>query len=209
MSTDLPPRRGRPSSGQPEAILTATLELLRERGIARLTTREVARRAGVSEASVFYHYTDRAGLLRAVFVEGLRPLQELTEGGLRGGEHTRVLLGLSQGIERFLDQALPVMMAAQSDIELRDTMAAYLTDQGLGPGEGVRVVAAYLAAEQEAGRVDPTIDREAIGLLLVGASFLRSAQRQIMGHAASDNLPDTTTAVTMIERLLRPAAEPP
>lgn len=100
-------------------------------------------------------------------------------------------------------------MAAQSDIELRDTMAAYLTDQGLGPGEGVRVVAAYLATEQEAGRVDPTVDREAIGLLLVGASFLRSAQRQIMGHAASDNLPDTTTVVTMIERLLRPAPEPP
>lgn len=209
MPTDLPARRGRPPSGQPAAIITATLELLRERGIARLTTREVARRAGVSEAGVFYHYTDRAGLLRAVFAEGLRPLQELTEGGLRGGDHARVLLGLSQGIERFLDQALPVMMAAQSDIELRDTMATYLQEKGLGPHEGVQVVAAYLAAEQDAGRVDPTIDPEAIGLLLVGASFLRSAQRQIMGHTDPDNLPDTTTAVTMIERLLRPAAEPP
>lgn len=208
MPTELPHRRGRPPSGQPEAILTATLGLLRERGIARLTTREVARRAGVSDASVFYHYTDRAGLLRAVFAEGLRPLQELTEHGLRGDDHARVLLELCQGIERFLDQALPVMMAAQSDIELRDTMATYLHDNGLGPHEGVRVVATYLAAEQEAGRVDPTINREAIGLLLVGASFLRSAQRQIMGHAGHDNLPDTTMAVAMIERLLRPAAEP-
>lgn len=209
MPTAQPHRRGRPPSGQREAILTATLDFLREHGIARLTAREVARRAGVSEASVFYHYTDRAGLLRAVFVEGLRPLQELAEHGLRGDDHARVLLELCQGIERFLDQALPVMMAAQSDIELRDTMAAYLHDNGLGPHEGVRVVATYLAAEQDAGRVDPTIDPEAIGLLIVGASFLRSAQRQIMGHTSPDDLPDTTTAVAMVERLLRPAAEPP
>ena len=60
-----------------EAILAAALTLLRERGIARLTTREVAALAGVSEASVFYHYKDRAGLLQAVFEQGLQPLQAL------------------------------------------------------------------------------------------------------------------------------------
>ncbi len=207
MSVGPPRRRGRPPSGGREAILAATLELLRERGIARLTTREVAKRAGVSEASVFYHYRDRAGLVRAVFIEGLRPLQAFAEGGLTGSDHAHVLLGLSEAIERFLDHALPVMMAAQSDTELRDTMATYLDDHGLGPHQGVRIVAAYLAAEQQTGRVEPTIDPEAIGLLLVGASFLRSAQRQIMGHA-DPNLPAMPGAITMIERLLRPAAAP-
>src|SRR5882672_9193588 len=102
-------RRGRPPSGGKEAILTATLELLRERGIARLTTREVAARSGVSEASVFYHYKDRAGLLQAVFVRGLKPLQAETEGDIDGSDQIEVLLRIGEGIERFLDQALPVM----------------------------------------------------------------------------------------------------
>lgn len=203
-----PPRpRGRPPSGGREAILAATLELLRERGIARLTTREVAGRAGVSEASVFYHYTNRPGLLRAVFVEGLRPLQELDARGLTGADHAEVLRRLSQAIERFLDQALPIMMAAQSDTELRDTMAAYLHDNGLGPHRGVRAVAAYLATEQAAGRVDADVDPEAVGLLLVGASFLRSAQHQIMAHAESHDLPGVDRVLDMIDRLLKPAVD--
>src|SRR3954451_19163649 len=104
-----PRRRGRPPSGGREAILAATLDLLRERGIARLTTRDVAERAGVSEASVYYHYTDKAGLLRAVFAAALPPLQALDATGPAS------LLTLGRELERFLEQALPVMMAAQSD----------------------------------------------------------------------------------------------
>jgi AcrR family transcriptional regulator len=78
--SDTPKLRGLPPSGGREAILAAALELLRERGIARLTTREIAASAGASEASIFYHYRGRAGLLMAVFEQGLRPLQELSEG---------------------------------------------------------------------------------------------------------------------------------
>ncbi len=67
-------RRGRPPSGGREEILRATHDLLRERGMAKLTTREVAERAGVSEGSVFYHFEDRFGLLKAVFERALGPL---------------------------------------------------------------------------------------------------------------------------------------
>jgi AcrR family transcriptional regulator len=205
MSTAPPPRRGRPPSGGREAILTATLELLRERGIARLTTREVAQRAGVSEASVFYHYTDRPGLLRAVFAAGLAPLLQLSEGGIGEGPPGEALLALSEAIERFLDQALPVMMAAQSDTALRDTMAVHLEENGLGPHRGIAVVAGYLAARQARGDVADDVDAEAIGLLLVGACFLRSAHRQIMGSAADGALPGIDRAVAAIERLLPPS----
>jgi AcrR family transcriptional regulator len=61
-AVDEPRRRGRPSSGGREAILDAALALVREEGIARLTSRAVAARAGVSDASVYYHFKDRRGL---------------------------------------------------------------------------------------------------------------------------------------------------
>src|SRR6201997_1547387 len=102
-------RRGRPPAGGREAILAAALQLLRERGIARVTSREVAALARVSEASVFYHYKDRAGLLRAVFEEGLASLRELAESGrLAGGGLRDVLTLFGTTLEGFLDQALPV-----------------------------------------------------------------------------------------------------
>src|SRR5579875_1756765 len=99
-------RRGRPPSGGREAIVAATLRLLRERGIAQLTTREVARCAGVSEASVFYHYRDRAGLLAAAFAAGLAPLQALGEEGLAGDDRRAVLRRFGAALERFLDEVL-------------------------------------------------------------------------------------------------------
>ncbi len=184
MATEPPKRRGRPPSGGREAIVRATLDLLRERGVASVTSAKVSERAGVSEASVYYHYTDKAGLLRAVLESGLQHLQALTDGQMAGGDDHETLATTAQAIEDFLDQALPVVMAAQSDVKLRDELASYMADHDLGPHRGVGTLGAYLAGEQAAGRIAAQVDPEAIAFLLVAGAFLRAAQRQIMGHAA-------------------------
>jgi AcrR family transcriptional regulator len=196
-------RRGRPPAGGREAIVAAAVELLRERGIARMTTRAVAELAGVSEASVFYHYTDRAGLLKAVFETGVRPLQAVGEGGrLAGANLAQSLARFGRALERFLDQALPVMTAAQSDRELRDTLAAYMSAQRLGPHRGVDAVAAYIADEQTAGRVRSDVDPDAIALMFVGACFMRASQREM--PVAKVALPALGRAIAALETMLRP-----
>jgi len=201
--SDIPRRRGRPPAGGREAILAAALQLLRERGIARVTAREVAAVAGVSEASVFYHYKDRAGLLRAVFEQGLVPLSELaSSGGFSGRDLREVLSRYATTLEQFLDQALPVMAAAQSDVALRDEMAAYMTEQDLGPHRGVAGLGAFLAAEQAAGRVRAGIDPYASAMLFVGACYTRAAQRQMPAHVAE--LPALEDVVRAFELLLGP-----
>jgi AcrR family transcriptional regulator len=196
-----PKRRGRPPAGGREAILDATLDLVRERGVARLTTREVAERAGVSEASVYYHYTDKAGLLRAVFAAGVAPLRTLSEQGLPEGPARDVMGQLAEGIERFLDLTLPVIMAAQSDAELREALAAYMKEEDLGPHRGVQALGRFIAQEQNAGRMRAGIDPPAAAMLLVGACFLRSAQRQIMGKG-SRSLPSLDHVVQTLDDLL-------
>jgi AcrR family transcriptional regulator len=199
-----PKRRGRPPAGGREAILAAALTLLRERGIARVTSREVAAVAGVSEASVFYHYKDRAGLLQAVFEQGLAPLRDLAaDGRLRGAGLHEVLTRFGTTIERFLDQALPVMAAAQSDVTLRDAMAAYMDQEDLGPHRGVRALGRYLAAEQAAGHVRGGVDPHAVALMFVGACYTRAAQRQMPAQAAE--LPALEDLIRATEALLRPA----
>ncbi|MDX6728761.1 MAG: hypothetical protein QOK49_3566 [Baekduia sp.] len=195
-----PKRRGRPPAGGREAILAATLELLTERGVARLTTREIAERAGVSDASVYYHYTDKAGLLQAVFAAGLAPLRTLGEQGLGDGDD--VLLRLARAIEKFLDLSLPVIMAAQSDTALRTRLAAYMTEEDLGPHRGVQTLSQYLRAEQAAGRVRADVDVEAAASLLVGAAYLRASQRQIMGKG-SGRMPSLERTIATLDGLLR------
>lgn len=195
-----PKRRGRPPAGGREAILAAALQVIRERGIGRLTAREVASLAGVSEASVFYHYKDRFGLLQAVFEESLRPLKALAEGGVEPGTDPRTVLTLyGHTLEDFLDGVLPVIAAAQSDAELRDSMATYMAEDDLGPHRGVRAIGDYLAAEQAAGRLRADADPHAVAMMFIGACYTRSSQRQMpMPNAKLPPLEDVVEAMVTL-----------
>src|SRR3984957_5633290 len=117
-ATEEPPRRrGRPPSGGREAIVEAALAVLREQGIANLTSREVAARAGVSDASVYYHFGDRAGLLQAVFEQGMKPLMFMAGLDLKELEPSAVIKAALAALEQFFDDVLPVLLAAQADPE--------------------------------------------------------------------------------------------
>jgi AcrR family transcriptional regulator len=200
--------RGRPSAGAREAILAAALDLVSEHGLARLTTREVARRAGVSEASVFYHYRDKVGLMQAVILGGLEPLKGLDADMLAGrtGEPLEMTLRhLATALERFLDRTMPLVEAVQADAAVRAEFAARLAEQDLGPHRGVRLVAEHLAEMRQLGAVRPDADPAAAAAMLFGSCFLRAWLRHLTGQAdlAVPGLAETTRAMA---RLLGPPA---
>jgi len=56
------------------ALVEASLELLRERGVEALSVAEVGRRVGVSSAAPYKHFADRLALMRAVAAEASRLL---------------------------------------------------------------------------------------------------------------------------------------
>ena len=204
--TDQPRRRGRPPSGGREAILDAAVELVREEGIARLTSRAVAARAGVSDASVYYHFKDRRGLLQAVYAHGMEPLKNVTE--LRRGASLEVALAATfASLEQFFDEALPILLSAQADVEVGQAVAAYMEENDLGPHHGVRSLGDYLRGEQAAGRVDPEADVEAAALLLINAAFSRVARRQLLRPDENDSrLPPPERLLASIMRMLVPPA---
>ncbi|GAA2856904.1 TetR/AcrR family transcriptional regulator [Pseudonocardia halophobica] len=51
-------------------LLASAVEVIAERGVAALSLRDLARRAGVSHAAPTHHFTDKTGLLTAVAAEG-------------------------------------------------------------------------------------------------------------------------------------------
>lgn len=197
---------GRPSTGARDALLVGALELIRDRGLAHLTTREVARRAGVSEASVFYHFGDKVGLLQEVVLAGLAPIKglalEIFDGtaDLPLGES---LIAIATAQETFFDRALPILESVQADAELRPAFSERMADQDLGPHRGVRLVAEHLSAAQLAGRVRPGVDVDAAATLLVGGCFLRSWQRHLDG-GANHGLAPLEATVAALATLLAP-----
>jgi AcrR family transcriptional regulator len=199
-------RRGRPSEGVREAILQTTLELISGEGIARLTTREIAARAGASEASIYYHFADKNALLEGVVFEAvLKPLREFSASFAErtAGKPVReALLAYGEALERFWRRVLPVLSALQADVELREHFRTRIAELGFGPHRGVAVVSEYLRREQRAGTVRAEIDAGAAAMSFASTCFLSAYQSHMLGPAARRKLPSLEKALATLADLI-------
>ena len=64
-------------------ILDASLRLISERGFARTTVRDIARKAGITDAAIYYHFQSKREILEALveergFVAGLQQLERVS-----------------------------------------------------------------------------------------------------------------------------------
>jgi AcrR family transcriptional regulator len=197
-------KRGRPPSGADEAIVAAALEIVTGEGLSHLTTKEAARRAGVSEASVFYHFGDKLGLLRAVVLAGLAPLERFDPSQLADDASEplqQTLADVARAFEEFFGSSLPLFEAIQADSELREVFAQGLVDRDLGPHRGVRFLATLIEAMRRSGRIADGLDGDALAALLVGACFLRAWTRHLAAELCSE-LPDTETIAEALAQLV-------
>lgn len=62
------------------AVLAAAARLIEKEGVARLSIREAARRAGVSHNAPYRHFRDRDALLQGLAAEGFQLLERALEG---------------------------------------------------------------------------------------------------------------------------------
>jgi AcrR family transcriptional regulator len=158
-----------------DRILDGALEVMRSRGLARATIKEIARAAGVSEALIYKLFTDKTDLLLCVFAErlpwGMALREDVTDHvGKRtvAANLTRMLIE----IEQIFDASMPIAMALFSDVELMAREVEALQARG-GPGPGILIqhVSDYLRAEQVAGRVRTGVPIDAAATTLVATSL--------------------------------------
>jgi AcrR family transcriptional regulator len=71
-----------------QKVLDASLALIEEGGLDRLSMREVARKAGVSHQAPYHYFSDREAILAALAGEGFSRLgQSLMRAGGQGASH--------------------------------------------------------------------------------------------------------------------------
>jgi AcrR family transcriptional regulator len=161
-----------PASRTREQLLDAAERVLRAKGLARATTKEIAREAGYAEGTLYLHFADKLDLVRAVherllpgFVEMVSQLPDRAGSGTVEGN----LTDLARGALGLYRDMLPLGSSLFADPELLERFRVMLAERRGGPQRAWEPVVAYLRAEQALGRVRPDADPAAAALLLLGA----------------------------------------
>lgn len=167
-----------------DRLLDAVVELMHTRGLARATTREIARAAGFSEATLYKHFRDKDDLLLCVLQERMpefiTTLKQLPDWVGRGTMHGN-LAELAGRAVVFYEQLIPLMAAIFSEPDLLARHREGRGRGGPGPHRAIDAVAAYIRAEQHMGRLSQGASPEAAAALLLGACFQRAFLRGFMG----------------------------
>jgi AcrR family transcriptional regulator len=153
-------------------LVDAAERVLRAKGLARATTKEIAREAGLAEGTLYLHFADKLDLIRAVQEKLLPPfIQLLLQLPARAGTRT-VEANLTEVAEQALVLYRDLLLVGSglfADPELLERFRGLLAERGGGPHRAWEPLVAYLRAEQALGRVDVQADPAAAALLLLGA----------------------------------------
>jgi AcrR family transcriptional regulator len=158
--------------GTRSQLVDAAERVLRTRGLARATTREIAREAGLAEGTLYLHFADKLDLVRAVHERLLPEFIEMVShlpGRAGTGTVEGNLTGLARGALALYRDVLPLGSSLFADPELLERFRVLLAERQGGPHRAWEPVVAYLRAEQRLGRVAAAADPAAAALLLLGA----------------------------------------
>jgi AcrR family transcriptional regulator len=181
-----------------QRIIEATIEVIAERGWAAVTTREVARRAGVQQAQLGYHFGSKDGLLRAAIVTAFDemmaamgdqlsgpPDQALDFGALLGGLHAADA-----------DTRLTLVGAEALSLSLRDPeLGAWMRDELARLRD---TLADRLRSARDAGAFRTDLEPDAVAVLL--AALLDG----LLLYRAVDPALDLRSAARALDALLAP-----
>jgi AcrR family transcriptional regulator len=168
-----------------EKIVEAAERVMRERGLARSTTKEIARAAGYSEGSLYKHFESKQDLFLAVLAERLPSflalVEELPE---RVGRSTvrQTLEEVASKALAFYGEIVPMAASIFSEPRLLARHREGMHKRGAGPQMVNEALAAYLDAEKRLGRVREDADPEAAAAMVLGACYQRAFFRSYLGE---------------------------
>lgn len=175
-STSSASGRGRPrSESAHHAILTATNELLEERGFVGLTIEEVAARAGVGKTTIYRRWPTKGTLVFDAFTHEFLARQPLPDTGTLRGDFLAALRSWIRTVNGTVTgRTLAGLIAeVQRDPELAEVWREHF----LLPVRAQHKLMVTRAVER--GEVPPTVDADVTLDLLYGAAYHRLLQSHL------------------------------
>ena len=191
--------------GTRDTILDAALHVVRTRGLNNATTKEIAKAAGFSEATLYKHFQDKEEL----FVEVLRArvptftpvIKELIEQAGQGTVREN-LLGVIRAALGFYQDSFPMLAATFSEPRLMARHRDALARRNIGPHRAIDGLADYLERERKLGRVAAEAAPAAVAAMLLGACFHQAFLTHFAGHEP-DRAGLTLFAESIVDTALR------
>lgn len=155
----------------------AAEQVMREKGLAKSTTKEIAREAGYSEGTLYNHFESKEDLFLYVLKERLPEFVSLIKDlPSRAGQETvqGILNQVATAALTFYSKSVPMSASIFSEPELLTRHRQEIGRRDAGPQKANEAVAAYLDAEQRLGRVREDVAPEAAAAALLGACFQRA-----------------------------------
>ncbi|MFF3916902.1 TetR/AcrR family transcriptional regulator [Streptomyces sp. NPDC001852] len=162
-----------------EQLFAAAERVLLREGANALTSRAVTTEAGVAKGLLHRHFADFDDFLTRFVLDRIGRI-EIQAAALRESAGTgRVVAHLTHALtELFGSIALRIVGLVISRDAVRTRLRA-LTGGGVPVlREATRMIASYLAAERELGRVAPDADIDTLAPTLIGAAHLLFADRE-------------------------------
>lgn len=159
-----------------EQLFAAAERVLLREGPNGLTSRSVTAEAGVAKGVLHRHFPDFDAFLAELVLDRIGRLDELA---LREAAGTGTV---TDNLTAALTDVFgPVAVAIVGLVTFRDGLRARLRQAGL-PGipllaQAAALIAAYLAAERDLGRIAADADPDTLALTLIGSAHLLFAGR--------------------------------
>lgn len=193
-------------------MLDAAAHVMRTRGMARATTKEIAKAAGYSEAALYKHFRGKTEIFLAVLTERVPSTLGVVLATLvqRAGEGSvqDTLQELARSALGFYQETFVMAASVFSEPQLLAAHRDEVHERHAGPHHVSETVAKYIAAERDLGRIRADVDPRAAANLLLGACF----QHAFLSRFADTTLDDETlerTATELVQTLFMGlAAEP-
>ena len=168
-----------------QRILDAALGLIRERGIGRVTTKEIALAADAAEGSLFKNFGDKMGLLTEVLSYELPEVRAwraaLAEAPPGQGDLVAALVLFLERAIDFYAAALPIVAGSFADRELQRRHQELNRDRRSGPHMALEESARYLRGWQQSGQLDKAADPYAMATALCGGALMCAYIEQFRG----------------------------
>ncbi|RII22248.1 HTH-type transcriptional regulator SrpR [Streptomyces sp. YIM 130001] len=158
-------------------ILDAAHHLMSTVGLAKATTKQIAKEAACSEAALYKHFASKEELFVAVLRERLPQLAPLLHRLVADpGENSvaQNLTHIAREAALFYEESFPIAASLYAETKLKKRHESAMRELGTGPHMPIEGLAGYLRNEQERGRIRADADPFAAASLLLGACAQRA-----------------------------------
>ena len=177
-------RRVQSEAVRREQIMTATRQLIAEQGYERTTTAQIARRAGISEGTIYNYFSSKGAIVKALAEQAQRTTMERAFSravpGLQGGALIRAML---EGAFEAAHENAELMRSFALNVDFQDpAFPGRICTTAEADAESVADLQAFLQGQQETGLIPRTVDIPVMTRLVFGTVNQAMEDCIIGGH---------------------------